>query len=593
MKRYTREAKDVMLKDSTSINSAQNQTSKIAPLSPMAVKLESASYPSLDSVLRRFYWVVLGLCFLAIVLKVISRFGVNSIWDDSFMFVRYSSNFLNSGTLSWNPGGEPTYGLTSLFYLVIILPVRLVVGYQPGLIPVISSITCGFVFLTLVGLLLQRYTVTGVVARRAFILLTFFSFATSLGALGEHLTNGMDTAFTMSFVTIFLIFGKRYEQNCSLTNIFLLGLWGGLAFATRPDLVLYGFGLPMGLVIFGPHRLKSLAVLAITANITGGVLLLNSLYFKTPLPLPFYAKGLKLYGDHIFKVYNGIAWQELISYFNSYWFFFALIGLNIMLNFKGWWKRNSTFDKSLLAITLVFLVYYAFFVLQIMGFSQRFYYPTLPILLYLACQSTGQLFELLINLLGHQLRFLPRTIWLSSAAVVWLLAMVVLSINLFPVVVNNSKELVKANTDEFLGHFDVAENYRKTFYARNWFRLNDFSALPDDLVIATTEVGYPAALNPGKIIVDMAGLNEKDFALNQFSAEGFFEKYRPDLIYLPHPDYKPMIEALTTYPYYLKQYQYFPRQQLGTDLFGIAIRRDSKYYKEMLEIVVKPKEPDA
>ncbi|MGB8644005.1 MAG: hypothetical protein WCF84_02115, partial [Anaerolineae bacterium] len=100
---------------------------------------------------------------------------------------------------------------------------------------------------------------------------------------------------------------------------------------------------------------------------------------------------------------------------------------------------------------------------------------------------------------------------------------------------------------------------------------------PDDMVIATTEIGVLSAANPRKTVVDMAGLNETGFAHDGFSANRLFQEYNPDVIYMPHPDYDVMIAQITTNPYFIAHYEYLPGPSLHTFL-GVAIRRDGRYY---------------
>jgi hypothetical protein len=114
--------------------------------------------------------------------------------------------------------------------------------------------------------------------------------------------------------------------------------------------------------------------------------------------------------------------------------------------------------------------------------------------------------------------------------------------------------------------------------------LDRFARLPDDLVIATTEVGLPGVLAPRKTVVDLAGLNEREFATRPFSAERLFARYRPDLVYMPHRNYAEMARAIEK-RLESEGYDLYTARQLGMDDFGLAIRRDSRHYEAMREIV--------
>lgn len=137
------------------------------------------------------------------------------------------------------------------------------------------------------------------------------------------------------------------------------------------------------------------------------------------------------------------------------------------------------------------------------------------------------------------------------------------------------------SSDNAIGNF-------KTDIFNQWgsitFDLDKFSQFPNDFVIASTEVGHPGILNSRKVIVDLAGLNTADFAHPPFSTELLFRKYRPDLIYMPHPDYREMIAQIKSDTYFGEHYEYFDGEARGA-LLDIAIWKDSKYYPMMQQIM--------
>ena len=134
-----------------------------------------------------------------------------------------------------------------------------------------------------------------------------------------------------------------------------------------------------------------------------------------------------------------------------------------------------------------------------------------------------------------------------------------------------------------LVEFDILDTYKKRWQTY-WFGLDGFSRLPDDLVLATTEIGLPAAMNPRKTIVDLSGLNETAFAHHGFSADHLFQTYCPDLIYLPHPHYTRIIEQIINSPFFIQYYEHFPALELGTEM-GVALWRGSRYYPEMRAVL--------
>jgi hypothetical protein len=90
-------------------------------------------------------------------------------------------------------------------------------------------------------------------------------------------------------------------------------------------------------------------------------------------------------------------------------------------------------------------------------------------------------------------------------------------------------------------------------------------------------------LNPGKVIIDLTGLNETELARHGFSTRLLFGRYDPDLIYMPNNDYVEMWKSLTTAPEFAG-YELVPRSK-GLSL---ALHRNSRYYDAMQRIVKQP-----
>lgn len=358
----------------------------------------------------------------------------------------------------------------------------------------------------------------------------------------------------------------------------MYGAVGWSGFSARPDLLLYSFIVPISIAVSGSDfrtKRDGLLVLGLTAVAVGVQIFFAWRYFNSPLPLSFYAKGARLYGEFLVAQYRFIPVVEFLSYAASYWYLGVLIGADLIFNFKEWKARVSALEKGFLAATGLFVLYYLFFVLQIMPYHQRFYYPTLPAILFLAAQSAVRLSAKLPQSARRELR-------ISSRAARLLTTLFLLGF-LFPAALSVSRAIgSQLYKGQFL-HFDILDDYRRRGYTY-WFRLDAFSALPDDLVMATTEVGIPAAMNPQKTIVDLSGLNETNFVRNGFSADYLFQNYQPDLIYMPHPHYQRTIEQISGHPHFVQSYEYFPASVLGVKM-GVALKRDSRYHSEMRAIV--------
>ncbi|WP_437602038.1 hypothetical protein WMF28_10480 [Sorangium sp. So ce590] len=203
---------------------------------------------------------------------------------------------------------------------------------------------------------------------------------------------------------------------------------------------------------------------------------------------------------------------------------------------RAWWSACSAFDKGVLAATLLCLAFSWLFVVAIMGYSQRFYYAPLPGLIYLACRSAARLVRTLSDAVGQPAPTVMPVAAVAALAILWL--------HLSTPLATAGKDLAGAVAANRLGHFNLVKHGSTSGPQKYWFALDRVSTLPDDLVMATTEVGMLGAMNLEKTIVDLAGLNDRRFALEPFSADRLFEAYKPELIYMPHPHYVKMIDDL-------------------------------------------------
>ena len=518
----------------------------------------------------------LGLFLAAVLVQFSARF----ILDDAFMFVRYADRLLSEGRLSWNPGGSPTYGITSPMFLGIVVPVRLLFPGNAALSAQVSSLLAGLLFLVLFAVLLGAHLCAGPATKRCLVALSVFPLAVSARYLSGHFVTGMETTFVFAYLTAYILLAKHCERGRSAACPLWMGALGGLAFSARPDLLLYAFAVPLAMAVLGSDgetRRRGWMVLGVTGASAACQVLIAWWYFDSPLPLPFYAKGLRLYGDHMISLYRFIPTIEFLTYFASYWFLFLIIGVELFHILRAGRSRVSPVEAGLLGATVVFLIYYLLFVLQIMPYHQRFYYPTLPAVLFLALQSAARLIGRIPEAVQRVFRGVPRP-------VVFLAGVFLLGFLLQPAKWVARTVRIQLS-DGTLGAFDVMGNY-KNRWADLWFRLDAFSKLPNDAVFSTTEVGCASAMNPHRVIVDLTGLNETGFAHRGFSADRLFSDYRPDLMYMPHPHYTRIHGGITIHPDFVAHYEHFSASTLGTTL-GVALWRDSPYYDDMRRIVLE------
>jgi hypothetical protein len=90
--------------------------------------------------------------------------------------------------------------------------------------------------------------------------------------------------------------------------------------------------------------------------------------------------------------------------------------------------------------------------------------------------------------------------------------------------------------------------------------------------IAATEVGYIGARFSSLVVIDMAGLNDREIAYHGFSSKSVLAR-RPDIVWLPHTHYRGMRRELLCDPTLFDEYDVFP----SVYDFGIALRRDTPF----------------
>jgi hypothetical protein len=548
------------------------------PSSPRADAIDAAPQAPIEHALARAaYRLVMAAAVVLFFAKLIARYNGAVPWDDSWMFQRYARNLLTDHRIAWNPHGEPTYGLTSPLMLLVVLPLQCLVGKDRAcLATLLAGTLSGLAFLALVWRAIAKHLEAPGWAKRGYAVVVAYCFATSL--LVEHFVLGMDTTLALAFLMTYLLAASRADQHSSTKSALVLGAIGGLSFGVRPELCLFALLIPASFSLSPRLRRTGLIALGVSALMLAMHLVFNRLYFKTMVPLPFYAKATGLYGQRILDVYKGGGTNELTNFLFGFWPLFAIIALDLAIAPRTLLK--APVDRAALIGALACLFYYWIFALQVMGGSGRFFFPPLAALVLVAGRSVGRV----VKALGERRR---ESLVSPGSALGAVLAMAALAWTLVPLALTAGRDLSGAVLGHRIGQFDPKVLVTTPWPLKYWFKLDQFSELPDDVVMATTEVGFPGLLNPRKTIIDMAGLNERAFAMKRFSADRLFSQYHPDLIYMPHPDYADMVRDIEKNPEFQKNYEAFSAAQLGASHFGIALRKDSKHYAEMRAIVRK------
>ena len=499
---------------------------------------------------------------------LIQRLSSLSVWDDAYMFVRYANNLLQEGNLAWNLGGDSVYGLTSLAYLFIVVPLKIVIPTKPALVMILASLISGLLaVITMLWLVFHQITLKA--ERLLFLIIVCISLVVTGDNIAVHLTSGMDTMFTIFAISLWMVI--LYVSN----NFLLLGIVGGVLFVVRPDVLVIVIGIAFSKLLkdISHSQFKKFVVgLGLTLFIQ---ILVLWLYFQHPLPLPFYAKNTPLYGQEFYGYYANTSWGYFLEFIFSFPYLIGMILVGFVTRFRKWnWQ-----DKGLLFGGILFCVYHIVLVVPIMGFSQRFFYPLLPLIVILAGKSLHHLWDIIPERMILIVKTYPIRILFVP------LFLIFAFINPMPIILTMVQytQMDKIPTVG-IGKFNLETAYRY-LYADNWFALDALSKLDDEIVIATTEIGLPSIMNPNQKIIDLAGLNQPDFAFNGFSADWMMKEVnQPDWIYMPFPHYEEMWYTLFEHPVFQNKYEFFSAQLLGTSM-DVAIKRDSPFYSDMLSLL--------
>lgn len=529
--------------------------------------------------------LALALCLAGLIVATASQASVFHVQDDAYMYARYAHNLLSGQGLAWDPGGEPTYGATALLYVPWVALLELAWPGQPGWTIVCASVTSTLIAAVLIARVVARGTAGRGWAGWLTVAVVGAVLANSHRAIAAHATNGMDTGFAMAWLAAVLLAwraaGAGFEPGASGLDRKRLGVvlaLGTLAFLARPDLGLFVLGIPLGLLVLAPGGRRAPALAVVAAGAVAIALCAGSIwaYFGVPLPLSFYVKSsAQGFGEPFLARQEPFAAQHCVKFLLNY----APLWFAVAWDAPRRWRERARFENALwLAVavpTLAHLVYYRFFVLQVVSFHQRFYYPALPALVFLAASSL----PFCLEAIAAQLRSISLRRVLAAALVVGCALVGLRSLRSAQGMLRSERE------NHRFAEFSVDDRYERSRHARGfWFALSEVSRLPDDLTIAATEVGLPSALNPNKRVIDLVGLNENGFATRGFDAERLCSKLRPDVLYLPHPDYTTMIAAIESDPIFQAEYEYFRGERLPADM-GLALRRSSKHYPALSALV--------
>src|SRR5216683_1006054 len=486
-------------------------------------------------------------------------------FDDAFMFYRYALHLREGLGVSWNPDGTHTFGMTSPLWGVLVWAGSFLPLAPEHLLVLLSSVA-GFgaavamavaVIWNAKSPLLRSFSTT----------LFLLAFPMSLsGIFLANARNGMETMLSLAINGLYCGLILKWNREPSVRNAWLVGLVALAAFLVRPEAA-----LPSLLVIgLAALVLKSDRFGAVDALLPSGIFCAGMLiyfvackfYFHSAVPLAFYVKSRHFYLGYVGQ-------KQPVQ--RALQFVAACGGSVVLLIWLARWRHLPFLATYLIPLAATTL--YICQVTQIMGGNARYYVPYAPYLIFPALMLLDQSLE------DGDLS--------KSRMTVLRLGLLLVTFSLldgfFP--------------EQLVQKLDGWAEGRKVRYAeaqreeaaqvplpslkweRAWRDLTDhvIVGLPRGATVAATEVGYMGAMTPQLTVIDLSGLNDSGIARHGFAMQPFLDR-KPDLVWLPYLDYTYYRGVFFDSKDFLSAYTIFD----GAFNYGVALRKDSPYYSQML-----------
>jgi hypothetical protein len=447
-------------------------------------------------------------------------------FDDAYMFYRYAVHMHAGYGMSWNIGGGPVFGETSLLWgwfvwLFSFLPIS--AGY---LLVIASCIWGGLAILSLsasVAMNARSKALRNVLQVLPLVALPLLLTRTLFLNMGT----GMETMMSLAVNSLFAGLVLRWSQGKARWP--WIALAGVAALLVRPESGLLVVTMPLAAMLLlrrdARGRREAFLILVLFAAGVGALLLGCKLYFGTALPLSFYIKAMHGYEGAMFPSSRPIS--SALELFGCCVPFLVVLAALV--------RRTMVRTVVVCAIPLALILLYLLTVLQVMGQFARYDAPYCELIILPA------LLVLDDALCGYESGQRTHFVHLSLNRCLGLIALILL-LTVFSLHASSPRL-----NDLVLGKWHVYEQPVLTCAASRPLpamngdeamqRIGDdlAKALPAGTSIAATEVGYVGAVAPDVEILDMAGLNDAAIALHGFDSARLLER-KPDIIWLPHTD---------------------------------------------------------
>jgi hypothetical protein len=498
---------------------------------------------------RATRWILVGLGVAAVVLigLYLAATAGTEAWDDAYFFARVGRNLLAHGSLAWNTGDGPVYGNTSQGYQLAAL-VPLVVG-AGGYYVACMRVLAG---LALFGL--------GVVYART----AEEPFGYGLAWLGAGapftlllLVSAMETHVAMLVLAACLVAIARARRP------WVIVAWVVAVYLMRPDAVVIPLTAIVATALFERRR-PDLRLLGACALALAAVLGVMWLYFGTPVPLAFYLKtrALTHYAPEFVAMDLVQKHRNLVG-----WSIVAAPLLFVIAHARAAWPR------ALAVAAAVFVAYHYLATVEVMAYHARFYLPALVPLTLGAIAAASAYRErarpavtvAFVVVYAGAVYLLYRTHavygardafdvrvpgglyagYVAAAALVLLAARLRWAVLLVPVPLLASAAMCLGFPSQLAFRSDRTLIARHVERYTTWRGIGAVQAcLPEPLGLYHTEIGVPGILFPDSTVTDLAGLMDRRFARGDADFDARCQHDRPEVIFLPHRNYKAQRAAI-------------------------------------------------
>ena len=494
-----------------------------------------------------------------------------STFDDSYMFIRYAKHILAGDGHAWNPGGEQTYGITSLLYVFLITVLRWATSFTDAELVRLASASCAVAAVVVMVISAARFSISSAL-RQSYLLWAGLLVPTVLISAPYlyHALTGMDTMLAVLMHSVLIFVTLRLVNRGTARALWPVVLVGYLAFLTRPDSALYAAFFPAAAILLltdAKHRVRLLITFWIALGL---VLVLDAgikyLIFGVPVPLPTYAK---MHGHY--TEYAGLWMWNPVEYILE----FAATVLPFICIAIAFTKRRSLPLLAVFLIPALLTLSTYFNIVQIMGYRARFNMPSLPFFVI-----GGAL------MLDRFLDNLPETPKLAGTSVISRLTVILALLVFTPIARAKFPPLYKAKLIEQAPKSAPVHNPGNLPMLSYWQSVDGMirisQAAPAGSLFAMSEYGCVGAAAPNLSIYDPLGLHDPQTAREGFSSEVLFER-DPDLIWMPHPDYIAMRREIMSADEFWDHYDFYP----AAFRFGVAVRKTGERSQAVGEAFAK------